>query len=145
MPFTSMITALFPTLAMVLQLVQVLNSVNGRANIHALHGMLYITFALFLVIVAETAIIHNYATLSSEEPRWWWRVWFGAAAIGVYTFIILVFYLMFDLTVEYFTTLITYFTACFLVSSMIAMMAASLAMVCAFRFNLGIYARVKLQ
>ena len=107
--------------------------------------MLYVIFFLFLIIVVETAIILNYAVLSCEEPRWWWRVWWGSAAIGVYVFVILVLYLLFDLHVEYFTTLISYLTACYLASCLIAMMTASLAMCVTFRFNLRIYGRVKLE
>ena len=34
-----------------------MDCVNGAANIHALHGMLYIVFALFLVVVIEVALI----------------------------------------------------------------------------------------
>ena len=110
-----------------------------------MHGMLYVIFFLFLVIVAESAIILNYATLSCEEPRWWWRVYCGAAAIGVYVFVTLMMYLLFDLHIEYLTTLISYMTACYLASCLVGMMAASLAVILAFRFNLKIYSRVKLE
>ena len=54
--------------------------------------MLYVVFFCFLALIIECAIVLNYITLSEEEPRWWWRVWSGAAAIGVYFFIIMFLY-----------------------------------------------------
>mmetsp|Transcript_26263 Transcript_26263/g.35051 ORF Transcript_26263/g.35051 Transcript_26263/m.35051 type:complete len:108 (-) Transcript_26263:26-349(-) len=107
--------------------------------------MLFLVVVLFLVLVVECAIVLNYITLSEEEPRWWWRVWCGSATIGIYIFFVLILYLLFDLQVEYLTTLISYLTACALVSFLIALMASSLAIVCAFKFNLSIYSRVKLE
>lgn len=107
--------------------------------------MVYIVFFLFLILVVECAIVVNYITLSEAEPRWWWRVWAGAAAIGVYFFIVMSLYLMFDLRVEYVTTLVAYLTSCAIMSTLVALMAASLALVCVFKFNLSIYSRVKLE
>ena len=122
-----------------------MGAVNGPANIHTMHGMIYIIFILFLVVVVEVAVITNYMTLCMEIAEWWWRIWWGASMIGFYTFVIMLFYMLYDLRVEYFTTLISYAAASALVSSMIALMASALAMVCTFKFNLGIYSRVKLD
>ena len=118
--------------------------VNGPANVHSLHAMLYIIFILFLIVVVEVALINNYIVLSMQEPRWWWRVWWGASGVGAYFFVIMLFYLLIDLHVEYVTQLVSYFTACLLLSSCIGLMCASLAMIMTFRFNLTIYSKVKL-
>jgi len=128
-----------------MQVWQVMDCVNGSANIHALHGMLYIVFALFLFVVIEVALIYNYIVLSMEQPRWWWRIWWGSACVGMWIFLCLLTYLLEDLRVQYVTTLISYVAACALVSSLMALMVASLAMICTFRFNLRIYSHVKLQ
>ena len=107
--------------------------------------MMFVVVILFLILVIECAVLLNYITLSEEEPRWWWRVWSGAATIGIYSFFLLVLYLMFDLSVEYLTTLVAYFTACILMSTLIGLMTSALAVVCAFKFNLFIYSRVKAE
>ena len=121
-----------------------MDNVNGPANIHALHGMMYIIFLLFLVVVVEVALINNYLTLSVEEHRWWWRVWWGASAVGGYAFVIMFFYMVNSLKLEYYTQLISYFLASALASSCIGLMCGSLAMIMTFRFNLRIYSKVKL-
>ena len=107
--------------------------------------MIYVVFIFFLILVVECAIILNYITLSEEQPRWWWRVWSGAAAIGIYFFIVMSLYMMFDLRVEYLTTLVAYLAASMLASTLVALMVASLALICTFRFNLSIYSHVKLE
>ena len=119
--------------------------VNGAANIYVLHGMLYIIFLLFLVVLIEVAVIVTYVTLCMEVPEWWWRVWWGGFLVGLYSFIIMLFYLLIDLKVEYLTTIISYVTSCFLTSSMIGLMSATIAMFAAFSFNIMIYSRVKLE
>ena len=142
-PMIGIMAAFLPTMVLMLQLWQIMGNVNGPANIHAMHSMFYVVFALFLIVVIESALLLNYATLTSDQPNWWWRVWCGSSLIGVYVFIIMAFYLIYDLRVEYVTTLISYFTACYLVSCLIGLMSSSLAMIFTFRFNLKIYSKVK--
>ena len=57
MPFRSMIAAFFPSVAIVLQMWQLLEAVNGRSNIHTFHFMLFVVIDLFLLLVAEVAIV----------------------------------------------------------------------------------------
>lgn len=144
-PGFGLIAAFLPTCVLMLQLWQIMEVVNGAANMYALHGMLYVVFICFIIVVIEVSIIYTYVTLSMEEPNWWWRVWWGGSLIGFYGFLIMLFYLLIDLKVEYVTTLISYCTACILTSSMLGLMAASITMLCAFTFNLMIYRRVKLE
>lgn len=143
-PGMAIFTAFAPTLVGMMQIWQLMDCVNGPANIHALHSMMYIIFVLFLVVVVEVALINNYITLSMEEHRWWWRVWWGASTVGGYAFLIMLFYMFRDLRLEYYTQLISYFLASALASSCLGLMSASLAMIVTFRFNLGIYSKVKL-
>ena len=143
-PGTAFIAGFPPSMVVMYQLWDLMKNVNGPANIHALHGMLYVIFALFLIVVVQVALINNYVTLTMQEPCWWWRVWWGASAVGGYAFVIMLFYLLLDLRVVYYTQLISYFTACFLASSCLGLMCASLAMIMTFRFNLRIYSKVKL-
>lgn len=63
----------------------------------------------------------------------------------MWTFLVLIVYLCKDLKVQFITTLISYVTACALVSTLIGLMCASLAMVVAFKFNLKIYSKVQLE
>ena len=63
-PGTALIGGFAPTLVVMLQLWQLMDFVNGPANIHSLHVMLYIIFVLFLVVVVEVALINNYMVLS---------------------------------------------------------------------------------
>ena len=39
---------------------------NGASNIQVMHGMFYVVFAMFLLVVIEVALITNYMVLSSE-------------------------------------------------------------------------------
>lgn len=66
MPYMSAGASFLPSLMIMMQLWQLMDSVNGTANIHALHGMLYVIFVLFLIVVVEAALIYNYLILLSE-------------------------------------------------------------------------------
>jgi len=102
-PGMAFVVGFIPTMVSMMQIWQLMQSVNGPANIHALHGMLYIIFVLFLIVVVEVALINNYMTLSMQEPNWWWRVWWGASAVGGWAFVIMFFYLLKELRVQYYT------------------------------------------
>ena len=110
-----------------------------------MHGMFYFVFVVFLLVVIEVALITNYVVLSSEQPCWWWRVWWGASMIGGYTFVIMLLYLLIDMRYDMYTTLISYAAASALVSSMMGLMCASLALWTTFSFNLRMYEQVKLE
>jgi len=64
MPYMATMASLVPACMIMFQIWQVMDCVNGAANIQALHSMLYIVFVLFLVVVVEVALIYNYIVLS---------------------------------------------------------------------------------
>ena len=51
MPYMSSAASFLPALMIMLQLWQLMDCVNGAANIHALHGMLYVILILFLSLL----------------------------------------------------------------------------------------------
>ena len=63
-PAHAFIAGFMPSFVIMFQLWDLMRNVNGPANIHVLHGMLYIIFALFLVVVIEVALINNYINLT---------------------------------------------------------------------------------
>ena len=65
--------------------------------------------------------------------------------IGGYSFVIMLAFLAIDLRFDLVTTLVSYAAASGLASSLIGLMCSSLALVCSFRFNLGMYSQVKLE
>ena len=135
----SPIASLVPMLMAFIQIWQVLDSVNGPANITYLHWMFYIVFALFIIVVIEMGLIINFIVLSNEQPHWWWRVWWGCAYTGVYVFAVMMLYFVKFAHVQYVTQILAYAIAAALVGGLVSLMTASVAMIFAFRFNLYIY------
>ena len=134
---------MWPTLVIIMEAWTLLESISGPEYIYLLHWFAYLCVFVFLIVVMEVSVILNYITLCYEEYKWWWRVYLAAFSTGVWLFFVAVYFFLIDTSIDSLMTLISCITAAGLVCTMIGLMAASVAMIATFRFNLRIYARIK--
>jgi transmembrane 9 superfamily protein 2/4 len=137
------LAGVWPTLVICVEFWTILESISGPEYIYLVHWFAYICVFIFLVVVAEVAIILNYVTLCYEQYQWWWRVYLSAGSTGFWLFLIMLYYLIVDTQIANFFSLLTNIISAALICSMIGLMAASVAMIATLRFNLRIYARIK--
>ncbi|PON52598.1 Nonaspanin [Trema orientale] len=79
------IGGLLPFSAIVLQLHHLYASIWGY-KIYTLPGILFITFAILLVLTAILSIILTYIQLSAEDHRWWWRSLLCGGSTAIFMF-----------------------------------------------------------
>ena len=55
-----------------------------------------VAFILYIVIVAEVAVVQTYIQLCREDYRWWWRSFYVGASSGIYLFLLGLFTMSFN-------------------------------------------------
>lgn len=96
---------------------------------------------LFLITVAEAAVIHTYIQLCHEDYRWWWNAFFVGAAPAAFLLALSVIQLAFS--AHSFGSFLALFVSTFVLASVLALIGGSLGFFAAFRYNTHIYSHIK--
>lgn len=140
-----LIVGAIPVAVIILEIQLILDNINGAENIHMISWFMYFALALFLVVVVQLAVSINYLLLCWQEYRWWWRVWIYGSSTGVFIFLVLLNYLLWDLQVDTYTTLWTYWVFSGLICSAVGLTTGSACVLAAFKFNLFLYSNIKID
>ena len=132
-----------PVAVIIFEIQLILDNINGAENIHMISWFMYFAFALFLVVAVQLAVSVNYMLLCFEEYRWWWKVWAYGSSTGVFIFLVLLNYLLWDLQVDTYTTLVTYWVFSGLLCTLVGLTTGSACVLAAFRFNMFLYSNIK--
>ena len=138
-----LIVGAVPVAVIVFEIQLILDNINGAENIHMISWFMYLAFALFLVVAVQLAVSVNYLLLCFEEYRWWWKIWAYSSSTGVFIFLILLNYLLWDLQVDTYTTLLTYWVFSALVCTLVGLTTGAACVLAAFRFNMFLYSNIK--
>ncbi|XP_060965736.1 transmembrane 9 superfamily member 5 [Cannabis sativa] len=84
-PTQMFIGGLLPFSAIVLQLHHLYASIWGY-KIYTLPGILFITFAILVVLTAILSIVLTYVQLSAEDHQWWWRSVLCGGSTAIFMF-----------------------------------------------------------
>jgi len=92
-----------------------------------------------------TTIVGIYFTLVAENHRWWWLSYWMGASPGFYMFLYSLHYLVSNLHITAFWSVVLYIGYSFILSSFVFVMTGSVGYLSALWFVRTIYSQVKLD
>ncbi|KAJ0981229.1 hypothetical protein J5N97_009484 [Dioscorea zingiberensis] len=79
------IAGILPSIMIYLQLYYILSSLWAY-RVYTMYGVLFMVFALLLLVTAFVTVALTYFQLASEDHRWWWRSFFYGGSTGLFIY-----------------------------------------------------------
>ena len=115
-----------------------------RDQIYYLFGFLWLALLVLIIISSEMSIIVCFICLCFGDYNWWWKSFFIGASPTIYFFGYSVYYFQYLNTVR-FSTILIYFGAMGILSSLIFLICGSLGVFSTFSFLVKIYSLIKVD
>ena len=137
------ITGLIPFAAIFVEFLYLMASL-WRDQIYYLFGFLWLALLVLIIISSEMSIIVCFICLCFGDYNWWWKSFFIGASPTIYFFGYSVYYFQYLNTVR-FSTILIYFGAMGILSSLIFLICGSLGVFSTFSFLVKIYSLIKVD
>ena len=137
------VTGLIPFAAIFVEFLYLMASL-WRDQIYYLFGFLWLALLVLIIISSEISIIVCFICLCFGDYNWWWKSFFIGASPTIYFFGYSIYYFQYLKTTR-FTTILIYFSAMGILSSIIFLICGSLGVFCTFFFLVKIYSMIKVD
>ena len=137
------VTGLIPFAAIFVEFLYLMASL-WRDQIYYLFGFLWLALLVLIIISSEISIIVCFICLCFGDYNWWWKSFFIGASPTIYFFGYSIYYFQYLHTAR-FSTILIYFSAMGILSSIIFLICGSLGVFCTFFFLVKIYSMIKID
>ena len=137
------VTGLIPFCAIFIEFIYVMASL-WRDQIYFLFGFLWISLNVLIIVSSEVSIIVTYLCLCKGDYHWWWKSFFIGGSSVIYIVGYSVYY-FFYLNITRFSTMVIYFSAMTIISSVIFLICGSLSTLATYLFLIKIYSMIKID
>ena len=137
------ITGLIPFAAIFIEFIYLMASL-WREQIYYLFGFLWLALNVIIIISSEVSIIVVYLCLCKGDYNWWWKSFFIGGSPVIYIMGYSLYY-FFYLNITRFSTMIIYFCAMSIFSSVIFLICGGLSTVITYFFLIKIYSMIKID
>ena len=114
-----------------------------RSNLF-LFGFLWISLNVLIIVSSEVSIIVTYLCLCKGDYHWWWKSFFIGGSSVIYIVGYSVYY-FFYLNITRFSTMVIYFSAMTIISSVIFLICGSLSTLATYLFLIKIFLMIKID
>jgi len=140
--FQLCLSGFLPFSAIYIELHYIFASVWGH-KLYTLYGILFLAFAMLVIVTAFITIAMIYFQLAKEDHRWWWRSFFNGGSTGGFIFAYSIYYFYFKSNMDGLLQSSFYFGYMSIISIAIAVMLGSVGFWSTLVFVRYIYSRVK--
>ena len=137
------ITGLIPFAAIFIEFSYLMASL-WREQIYYLFGFLWLALNVIIIISSEVSIIVVYLCLCKGDYNWWWKSFFIGGSPVIYIMGYSIYY-FFYLNITRFSTMVIYFCAMSIFSSVIFLICGGLSTVITYFFLIKIYSMIKID
>ena len=137
------ITGLIPFAAIFIEFIYLMASL-WRDQIYYLFGFLFIALIVLIITSSEVSIIVVYLCLCKGDYNWWWKSFFIGGSPVIYIMGYSVYY-FFYLNITRFSTMVIYFSAMSIFSSVIFLICGGLSCIFTYIFLVKIYSMIKID
>lgn len=115
-----------------------------KTSFFYMYGFLLSTTLLVLIVVAESAVIITYISLTVlHDPHWQWLSFGASSSIGYYVFLYTIYYYLYHLQIADFVSSLIYFSYMSLVSMTIGIACGTVGVTSSLLFVRKIYSSAK--
>lgn len=115
-----------------------------KTSFFYMYGFLFATTFLVLIVVAESAIIITYVSLTIfKDPHWQWLSFAASSSIGYYIFLYTIYYFLYHLQIADFVSSLIYFSYMALVSVTTGVACGAVGVISSLLFVRKIYSSAK--
>lgn len=117
-----------------------------KTTFYYMYGFLLLTTLILLIVIAESAILATYLSLTLyNNPNWQWLCFRVGSSIGWYIYAYSIYYFMWYLHMSDFVSILLYFSYMALVSAAVGIGCGAVAVLAAIVFIRRIYGVVKVD